>query len=261
MLRHDIKLDNKHDLKLVFWWNESFRIQRADSMKDIYILKEMNEIRLKRIYVSNRLKRYKIRNAEDSSTRQTEIHEMLNITSEDLIDAMKKSNIVNKDVQIDDEVRNEVVQNTTESSNADSQIFEDDAINDNLPNWKISDIHARVKLNIRRSNRLIEIENPLNSVERSTNIAAFATIDKVSIEKEWNGMKIEKFEIYTNDCNFKDFLIASLISRNRPFAISIFSKQSTSSMNYAKKKDDDAVAIIENTNFDTFAVVLDLSIS
>ena len=26
MLKHDIKLDNKHDFKLVFRWNESFRI-------------------------------------------------------------------------------------------------------------------------------------------------------------------------------------------------------------------------------------------
>ena len=32
-------------------------------------------------------------------------------------------------------------------------------------------------------------------------------------------------------------------------------------MNYAKEKNNDAVAIIENINFDTFAVVFDLSIS
>ena len=74
-------------------------------------------------------------------------------------------------------------------------------------------------------------------------------------------MKIEKFEIYTNDCNFEDFLITSLISRNRSFAIYISSKQSTLSVNYAKEKNDNVVAIIENTNFDTSAVVLDLSIS
>ena len=69
MLRHDIKLDNKHDFKLVFRWNKSFRIQRADSMKDIYILKEMNEIRLERTYADNRLKRFKIRNVENSLTK------------------------------------------------------------------------------------------------------------------------------------------------------------------------------------------------
>ena len=67
-------------------------------MKNIYILKEMNEIHLERTYAYNRLKRFKIENVENSSTKQIEIHEMLNITSENSIDAMKKSNIVNKDV-------------------------------------------------------------------------------------------------------------------------------------------------------------------
>ena len=73
-------------------------------------------------------------------------------------------------------------------------------------------------------------------------------------------MKVEKFEIYINDCNSEDSLIASLILRNQSFAINIFSKQSTLSVNYTKKKNDDVVAIIENMNFDTSAVVLDLSI-
>ena len=105
MLKHDIKLDNKHDLKLVFRWNEPFRIQRANSMKDIYILKKMNGTRLERSYADNRLKRFKTRNVENSLTKQTKIHQMLNITSEDSIDAMKKSNIVNRNVRIDDEIR------------------------------------------------------------------------------------------------------------------------------------------------------------
>ena len=96
MLRHNIKLDNKHDLKFVFRWDESFRIQRADSMKNIYILKKMNETRFERIYADNRLKRFKTKNVEDSSTKQTEIYEMLNITFENSIDAMKKSNNINK---------------------------------------------------------------------------------------------------------------------------------------------------------------------
>ena len=39
MLTHDIKLDNKHIFKLVFRWNDPFRIQRANSIKNIYILK------------------------------------------------------------------------------------------------------------------------------------------------------------------------------------------------------------------------------
>ena len=104
ILKYDIKLDNKHNFKLAFRWNESFRIQRANPMKDIYILKEMNETRFKRTYTDNRLKRFKIRNAENSSRKQTEIHEMLNITFENSIDAMKKSNIINKNIRINDEI-------------------------------------------------------------------------------------------------------------------------------------------------------------
>ena len=186
---------------------------------------------------------------------------MLNIASENWIDAMKKSNIINKNIWIDDEIRNKVVWNIAESSDADSQIFKNDVTNNNLLNSKIQDIHARIKSNTRRSNRLTEIENSLNSVERSTSTTTFATIDEISIEKEWNAIKIEKFEAYTNDYNFEDFLIASLILRNRSFAINILLKQSTLSVNYAKEKNDDAVAIIENTNFDTSVVGFDLSVS
>ena len=153
-------------------------------MKDIYILKEMNEIRFERTYADNRLKRFKTKNIKDSLTKQTEIHEMLNITFKDSIDKMKKSNIINKNVRIDDKVRSETARNIIKSSNADSQIFKIDATNDNLLNSKTRNTHARIKSNIRYSNQLIEIENSLNSVERSTNTAAFATIDKISIEKE-----------------------------------------------------------------------------
>ena len=80
----------------------------------------MNETRLKRIYASNRLKRFKTRNAEDALMKQIEIHEMLNIAPENSIDAMKKSNIVNKDVRINDEVRNEAARNIAESSDTNS---------------------------------------------------------------------------------------------------------------------------------------------
>ena len=260
MLKHDIKFDNRHDLKFVFRWNELFRIQRANSIKNIYILKETNETHLERTYADNRLKRFKIKNVENLLTKQTEIHKMLNIIFENSIDAIKKSNIVSKNIRINDEIRNKVARNTAENSNADNQIFENDITNDNLSNSKTQNIYTRIKSNIPRFNRLIEIENSLSSVERKTNITAFATIDEVSIEKKWNAVKIEEFEVYTNDYNFEDSLIASLILRNRPFAINKFSKQSILSMNYIKKKNNDAVAIIKNTNFDTFTVVLDLSI-
>ena len=113
-------------------------------MKDIYILKEMNETRLERIYADNRLKRFKIKNVENSSTKQTEIHEILNITSENSIDAIKKSNIINKNIRVDDEIWNKVVWNTVESS--------DDITNNNLLNSKIQNIYTRVKSSTRRSN-------------------------------------------------------------------------------------------------------------
>ena len=59
MLRHDIKFDNKHDFKLIFRWNESFKMRTTDSIKKIYVLKKMNEVRLNETYVENRLKRFK----------------------------------------------------------------------------------------------------------------------------------------------------------------------------------------------------------
>ena len=109
---------------------------------------------------------------------------MLNITPENSIDAMKKSNNVNKDARVDDEIRNEAARDIVESSDADSQIFENDVTDDNLSNSKIRDIHAKVKPDTGRFNRLTEIENSLSSVERNTSTAAFAAINEISIEKE-----------------------------------------------------------------------------
>ena len=194
MLKHDIKFDNRHDFKFIFRWNESFRIQCTDSMKDIYTLKEMNGTRFKRTYADNWLKRFKIKNTENLSARQTEIYEILNITSENSIDAAARD--------------------IAESLNADSQIFENDVTDNNLSNSKTRNIYTKIKSSTRCSNRLIKIKNLLNSVERSISTAAFATIDEISIKKEWNAMKVEKFETYTNDYNSEDFLIVSLISRN-----------------------------------------------
>ena len=53
MLRYDIKFDNKHNFKLIFRWNESFKMQKTDSIKKIYVLKKMNETRLNETYVEN----------------------------------------------------------------------------------------------------------------------------------------------------------------------------------------------------------------
>ena len=77
---------------------------------------------------------------------------MLNITSEDSIDAMKKSNIINKNVRVDDEIWNEPVRNIAKSSNANDQVFENDVTDDNLSNSKIRNIHARIKFSTHRLN-------------------------------------------------------------------------------------------------------------
>ena len=97
---------------------------------------------------------------------------------------MKKSNIVNKNVRVNDEVRSKIVRNTAENSNADNQTFRNDITNSNLLNSKARNIHARIKSSTRNLNRLIEIENSLSSVERSTNTTTLTTIDEISIEKE-----------------------------------------------------------------------------
>ena len=90
---------------------------------------------------------------------------MLNIASENSIDAIKKLNIVNKDVRVTDEVRNEIARNTAENSSADDQIFENVTSNDNFLNLEARKIYAIDKFNTRRSNQLIKIENLLNKID------------------------------------------------------------------------------------------------
>ena len=74
MLRHDIKLNNKHDLKLVFCWNKFFRIQEIDSIKKTYVLKKLNETRFNEIYVENRLKRFRTRNVQVENVKKKELN-------------------------------------------------------------------------------------------------------------------------------------------------------------------------------------------
>ena len=115
-------------------------------------MKKKSETRLKRIDTSNRLKRFKTKNFKKSSTKQTECYKILNIIFENSVDAIKKSNIVNKDIRVNNEIRDEIVRNIIESSNADDQIFENIIRNNNLSNSKIRNIHTTVKSNIRCSN-------------------------------------------------------------------------------------------------------------
>ena len=121
--------------------------------------------------------------------------------------------------------------------------------------------YATVKSSTRRSNRFIEIKNSLSSIDRKTNTTTFAIIDEISIKKKWNAIKIENFESYTNNYNFKNSLITSLIFRNRLFTIKTFSKQAILSINYRRRKKNDVIAIIENTNFNMFIAVFNILIS
>ena len=73
MLRHNIKLNNKYDFKLTFRQNKLYRVQYVDSINSIYILKELNEIRLEKIYVNNKLKRFKIKKNKNASTKLVNI--------------------------------------------------------------------------------------------------------------------------------------------------------------------------------------------
>ena len=73
-------------------------------MKGIYILKEMNKICFKKIYANDQLKRFKIKNIKNSLTEQTEIYELLNIMFKNSIGAIKKLNIINKNVRIDNKI-------------------------------------------------------------------------------------------------------------------------------------------------------------
>ena len=74
MLRHDIKLNNKHDFKFIFRWNELFRVLKVDSIKRIYVLKELNEIHLDEIYAENRLKRFRTRNVWIKNAEEKELN-------------------------------------------------------------------------------------------------------------------------------------------------------------------------------------------
>ena len=61
ILRHDIKFNNKHNLKLIFRWDKFFKIREIDLIKKIYVLKELNETYLDKTYAENQLKRFRTR--------------------------------------------------------------------------------------------------------------------------------------------------------------------------------------------------------
>ena len=76
MLRYDIKFDNKHNFKLIFRWNESFKMRKVNSIKKIYNLKKLNEICLNETYVENRLKQFRIQKMQIENIEKKKINLM-----------------------------------------------------------------------------------------------------------------------------------------------------------------------------------------
>ena len=294
MLKHNIKFDNRHDLKLVFRWNELYRIQYANSMKKIYILKEMNEICLERIYVDNKLKRFRAKESEDASTKLMNNQKMIDEIAKNFEETRKMTNVIdekiiktenNENAEIEDVVvvvnvehhvfkniyiiinvenevfwnvvkntivGNETLENRTKNFNLANPIFRETITNSSSTNLKIRNIYVTINFSIRRSNRLINIENSSNDDDRKIITIVFAIINEISTTEKWNAIEVEEFEIYMNDCNLENFLIALLIFRNQSFAMMIFSKKSTS-MNYEKEMNDDEIIMFEKTNINVLA--------
>ena len=88
----------------------------------------MNKIQLKIIYVNNRLKYFKIKDIEHSSTEQAETREILNTMFENFV----KIDIVNENIRNIDEVRNETARNTLENSDTKDRILKNIIADNNL---------------------------------------------------------------------------------------------------------------------------------
>ena len=147
-------------------------------------MKKINETRFERIYADNRLKQFRTRNIENSSTKQVEIHEILNTILENSIDAMLKSNIHSQNVRVIDEVRNGTARDAVEKSDVNDQVFEYIIVKNNLLSLKIRNVYMIVKSSTRHLDRLIQIEHSLNSVDRRTSTTTFTIMNEILIEKK-----------------------------------------------------------------------------
>ena len=105
MLRHDIKFDNKHDLKLIFRWNELFKMREADLIKKIYVLKKMNEVRLNETYAENRLKCFRIQKMRTENVEEKKID--LTRILRDIEEFKKMIEIVEESFEKDFEMKEE----------------------------------------------------------------------------------------------------------------------------------------------------------
>ena len=152
MLRHDIKLNNKHDLKLVFRWNKLFRIREVDSIKETYILKELNETRFDETYAENRLKRFRTRDvriedaekfekkAETAEENFKEKFEMLK-KKFDQIKELKEDqwNVheISKDTAISINENNETFENNVMNICSDHNVVRNVVVTVKIKNWKL----------------------------------------------------------------------------------------------------------------------------
>ena len=133
-----------------------------------------------------------------------------------------------------------------------NEIFKNTIASNNAVNSKARDVAVIALFNIRRLNRLIDIEFSLNDFDRKTDTATFANINKISIKKELNVIEAKEFETYANNCNSENSLIAFLISQNRSFAVIMLVRNAIVKMNYARKTNVENVAIFEESNVDVF---------
>ena len=95
MLQHDIKFNDKHDLKLIFRWDEFFKIREVDSIKKIYVLKELNEACFNETYAENRLKCFRIRNVRAENVEKEKLD--LTLIQKNAEEFEKKIKIVEED--------------------------------------------------------------------------------------------------------------------------------------------------------------------
>ena len=147
ILRHDIKLNNKHDFKLIIQWNESFKMREVNSIKKIYVLKKMNEVRLNETYIENRLKCFKIwkMRAENAEKEKIDLTKSLkNIKEfEEIIEIAEKN--FEKNFEIKKENFNQIeklrkdrwvahddLKNIAELIDDENEIFENNIMNINL---------------------------------------------------------------------------------------------------------------------------------
>ena len=144
MLRHNIKFNNKHDFKLVFRWDKLFKIREIDSIKKIYVLKELNETRFNETYIENRLKRFRTWNVrvEDVEEKKLDLTliqknaekfkkktEIAEENFKEKFKMFKKKSDQIKELKKDQWSVHEILKDAVMSINEDNETFENNVMN------------------------------------------------------------------------------------------------------------------------------------